>query len=391
MRNIIIFLLLTASVGSQELIPNIDQMYQKYTSYTWNCHVHTGNSDGKAGSVEEVVRRNLTTTAQIVALTDHGEHLSQQEWRDQGQMAGLRWNLFRGFELTGTTVDNATKIFQPYNTPGWGHLLIYRSNTFTATKILGDGNPPSLNDTYTQALSWVEKRPETLAAFAHPSLYLVETTFDNFRSPPKKAIVKQVFGCELSAHSFPELYTGLGDISKGLRASNEACFRELLRKGWRIAPIMGGDQHGPSYGNVTTLTGLWLKQPLKTSIYEAMEARRCFATEDPRASIKFMAWQGGQTAIMGEDLGVRGDSFFVSCKVEGVAAKQITFVGVSRAGADLDFEIQSQNLESGRSFFGDDIPLNLVKYKRAVCIYAKAKLAGGKDIVSAPIWLKGAF
>lgn len=390
---LLLFFLFLNRASAQELVPNIDQVFEGFSSYTFNDHAHTNCSDGELAPLEEVVEANLSTTAQILALTDHSEQLSRADWQIQGNLSRQRWNLLRGFELTGTEIDNFTKLFQPYNTPGWGHVLVYRTNVTTASRISDDGEPPSLSESYDEALAWLENHPQALAVFAHPSLYRTETSFGGFKKPPSDRLIRQFFGCELSAHGFPESYVGLGDVRDGLRSSNEACLRELLRKGWRVAPTMGGDQHRPPYGNVTTLTGLWLKEPISSSlsVYEAMEARRCFATEDPRARIKFIAFQGDKVVMMGQGLSPATGPVMVKCKVEGVAVIRITLVGISQIGLDFDFETVSQDLENERQFFGDDISLNLLRNARIVCIYAKAELANGKHIVSAPIWLQGAF
>ena len=213
-------------------IPDPVTSYRRFQLAYINTHCHTSFSDaeGPGNSPQEIIDANKNHLDGII-LTDHDGHLNYYEWTEEGSLVLRNRLCLRGLEITGTDELPLTSTKNPAYQHGWGHIIVVNTPSFAGRMIFGNGNPPTIIKTYSDFLSWLAQNPEGMGIFAHPDLYMVEESFNGFAAPPNAIAVKQMAGCELSSHSLG--YSGLGN-GKELRSSNEACFRQLLRRGWRI-------------------------------------------------------------------------------------------------------------------------------------------------------------
>lgn len=377
---------------SQTIVPDPAASYQQYQLRYINTHTHTKCSDAiqPGNAVEEIIRANYKHFDGLF-LTDHGEHLNEQEWRSQQAAARIytRANkvCLRAHEVTGTNELTTFSSKDPAYQHGWGHIVVVNTDTYTGRRSIGNGRPPIIVSTYTEFLNWLESTPNGMGIFAHPSLYMTEESFNGFIVPPNNRAIEQLVGCELSSHGLE--YAGLGNGTE-LRSSNEACFRELLRKGWHIGAYMSGDEHVPPYGTTNTVTGMYLIETTEHGVLEAMGARRTFATEEPGASITLIAQSGSSTSIMGETLGCTdGDNVFhVRCKTTIGTVERLSLVFVSTKGSFYDHDIHSQQFNRSDEHWGMLVSKADLLDKAIVCVYAKAKLRNGHNLLSSPIWLQ---
>lgn len=380
-----LFVAAIVGISSEPLrVPNPHQYYQHLQVIYLNTHVHTDHSDatGPGSSLTSVIAKNCQQFDGLF-LTDHGEHLTQQEWHEQATATYAGKLIVPGIEVTGTGAK-ATNNKNPAHQPGWGHVIAIGTTTFTGTRSWGNGSPPTICKTFAEFKAWLALQASGMAVFAHPSLYMVEQSFDGFAAPANEREVEQFVGCELCSHSVR--YTGLGDGTT-LRSSNEACYRQLLRQGWRIGAYMGGDEHTPPYGDSTTVTGFYLRERTIGGVVEAMGSRRTFATEEPRAAIQLVA-TGETTAIMGEDLTVADECVIhARCTTQSSTVERITLVAISRRGAFYDVIQKSQQLHRQDEHWGIIISREDLESRSICAAYTKAHLANGRDVVSSPIWI----
>ncbi len=375
--------------------PNPDTAFADCTAIYLNTHTHTSLSDatGPGSEPGDVVAANQKTLDGLV-LTDHGEHLTEEEWAGERLLATRSTQggklCLRGFEVTGT--DDLTQFTakNPAYQHGWGHLIVLNTDTFCGRKRFGNGNPPTFVRTYWEFLDWLGAQAGGMAVFAHPSLYMEEESFGGFAAPRNQRDIDHIVGCELYSHGLDLGDKGLGN-GRELRSSNEACFRELLRKGWRVSPYNGGDRHLLPFGGVPTVTGCYVTNRSPSAVIEAMAARRTFATEQPGASIRFVASHGDRSVRMGETLAVSTANtaddvcFHAACVWPQGTVRTISLVFVGKSTV-ADFEQTSHRLQGASEHWGMLVSYKDWQARPVVCVYAKALLGNGKHAVSAPIW-----
>ena len=381
---------LPTAAYSQLLVPDLTQLYSGYQVRFVNTHSHSTDSDAVSGSPGKIIRANLKRFDGVV-LTDHGEQISRLEWEKQGSAARHYCSndkvALRGFEWTDPIArldiaGNWTP--NPAYVNSLGHVVVLRTAEYCGVKSLKGGQPEETGKDFGELLRWIAKHPAAMGIFAHPSLYPVETTFNGFAAPPRNlpTIVKQFVGCELHR---------IGD-GKEMRSSDEACFRQLLRVGWKPAPVIGGDEHRPPYGITVGMTGLYVHEWSPRGFYDALWNRRCFATEDQGSSIHFAAWSDDhQPVIMGRSTPA-GRELTVYAEVSTkLRLERISLVLVSSLGSDEDVIIRSQRL-AGSQRFGDIVSGDLCRSRKIVCAYARGEMVSQtrslpRQIIGAPIWL----
>lgn len=388
---------LAASIGSRLVdgiawsqlgIPDPTVSFRRFQLIYGNTHSHTSFSDaeGPGNSPQKIINANQGHLDGII-LTDHAEHLNNNEWIEEGRIAQNNKLCLRGFEITGTDELALTSTKNPAYQHGWGHIIVVNTPSFAGRMIFGDGNPPKITKTFNDFLAWLASNPEGMGIFAHPDLYMIEESFNGFAAPPNITTIDRMVGCELSSHGLK--YSGL-DNGKELRSSNEACYRQLLRRGWRVGAYMGGDEHLPPYGKAKTVTGFYLTELSSAGMLEAMRTRRTFATEDPTASISIVGQSQSDTVIMGETLDISNaeNIFHVRCKSAKSNVGNISLVFVSTKDAFYDSEITSQLLTNRDEHWGTITPADHINKYNFCCVYGKAKLKNGKQLISSPIWLR---
>lgn len=366
-------------------VPDPASYYQPFQLVRLNTHTHTHHSDatGPGSTLTAVIDANCRRFDGLI-LTDHGEHLTPAEWRTQSAISASPGKLvLRGFEATGTGEVRGTNLNPAYQ-HGWGHVIVTNTADFTGTRTAGNGMPPVLCATFTDFKAWLSRQPGSMGIFAHPSLYMAEESFDGFAAPTNEQEADQFVGCELGSHSVR--YTGLGN-GLDLRSSNEACYRQLLRRGWRVSPYMGGDEHTPPYGTATTITGLFVDERTTNGVLEAMRNRRTFATEEPGAQIQLIA-ATDVTVLMGGELNITHEcTIHARCVTHSSTVQSITLVFVSKRGAFYDVIQQSQPLKLRDEHWGTIVSRYDISDREMCAVYTKARLKNGRELVSAPIWL----
>jgi len=65
-------------------------------------------------------------------------------------------------------------------------------------------------------------------------------------------------------------------------------YQDALARGYRMGVVAASDDHRGRVGTVG-LTGVWAEEQTREAIYDAMKARRCYGTTNPRIILRFAA------------------------------------------------------------------------------------------------------
>lgn len=223
-----------------------------YNLYYGNLHSHTSYSDGQSVPRHAYAYARDTARIDILAITDHGELLTLNEWADikrQADFASIP-NQFLG--LAGFEWTN----------PILGHLNIFNTDDYTHTLI---------NPTMALIYAWMANRTNAIGQFNHPAI-------ENYNS---------------------FAYSRIGDLSMTFfemqNINHAQCYRVALDSGWQVGIVATQDNHSANWGMGNRLTGIWADSLTKSSIISAFLNMRTFGTLDRNFQLWFKAngsWMG---------------------------------------------------------------------------------------------------
>ena len=295
--------------GKVTVAVTVKRADKKETSKTWSftigeatfqryfgqLHSHTQYSDG-AGSLDSALAyvKALPDNANVdfVAFTDHSNYFdksgaanpegalydmtkateySQQTWKsykdavaafnadNAGSMVAIA-----GFEMTWSGGPGHINTF---NTPG----IVSRNNTTLNNKTKDAGL-----QAYYKLLSQTEG-VDSISQFNHPG-----TTFGNF-------IDFGYWDAVVDTRMYMvEVGNGEGQIGAGGYYPSYEQYIMALDKGWHVAPTNNQDNHKGKWGNANDARDVILTDDFSESgIYEALRARRMYATEDKNLDLDY--------------------------------------------------------------------------------------------------------
>jgi hypothetical protein len=233
-----------------------------------DLHNHSLLSDG-AGAPEDAFESMRAAGLDVAALTDHATlapgvrppsgygapaGLTSDRWTRAGSAADDAddpgsFSALRGFEWTE---------------PRLGHMNIWYSTDFREV--------PSL-DHVAPLYDWLrEHEPAALACFNHPGRE--PGRFERFRFDP--ALRERFVGLEMFNRQDDYLFEGYSD---DVPAPLVAC----LAAGWRPGLLGVSDEHTGRWGRGagSGRSGLWVSELSRQGVYDALRARRVFATRVP--------------------------------------------------------------------------------------------------------------
>jgi hypothetical protein len=124
---------------------------------------------------------------------------------------------------------------------------------------------------------------------------------------------------------------------------------EALDGGFKLGFIGASDNHLRNPGLGGAITGVWAKSNSRKDIFEALKARRCFATSGIRADLRFSICG----KIMGEDATTKNPQI----KVYASADKPVDKIEIVRDGkivftsSSNSFEWEDESCENGRHYY----------------------------------------
>lgn len=296
--------------GKVTVTVTVKRADKKETSKTWSftigeatfqryfgqLHSHTQYSDG-AGSLESALDyvKNLPEIANVdfVAFTDHSNYFDSKN--NPNVEAALydtslvkdsdpshSWATYKN-TVAAFNAANAGKMvaiagFEMTWSGGPGHI-----NTFNTPGIVSRNNTTLNNKTkdaglqaYYKLLSQTEG-VNSISQFNHPG-----TTFGNF-------IDFGYWDAVVDTRMYMvEVGNGEGQIGAGGYYPSYEQYIMALDKGWHVAPTNNQDNHKGRWGNANDARDVILTDDFtEDGIYEALRARRMYATEDKNLELDY--------------------------------------------------------------------------------------------------------
>ena len=296
--------------GKVTVTVTVKRADEKETSKTWSftigeatfqryfgqLHSHTQYSDG-AGSLESALAyvKALPDNANVdfVAFTDHSNYFDSKN--NPNVEAALydtslvkdsdpshSWATYKN-TVAAFNAANAGKMvaiagFEMTWSGGPGHI-----NTFNTPGIVSRNNTTLNNKTkdaglqaYYKLLSQTEG-VDSISQFNHPG-----TTFGNF-------IDFGYWDAVVDTRMYMvEVGNGEGQIGAGGYYPSYEQYIMALDKGWHVAPTNNQDNHKGKWGNANDARDVILTDDFSESgIYEALRARRMYATEDKNLELDY--------------------------------------------------------------------------------------------------------
>ena len=295
--------------GKVTVTVTVKRADKKETSKTWSftigeatfqryfgqLHSHTQYSDG-AGSLESALAyiKALPDSANVdfVAFTDHSNYFDKSgaanpegALYDMSLASAASQNLWNEYKsaVAAFNKENAGSMvaiagFEMTWSGGPGHI-----NTFNTPGIVSRNNTTLNNKTkdaglqaYYKLLSQTEG-VDSISQFNHPG-----TTFGNF-------IDFGYWDAVVDTRMYMvEVGNGEGQIGAGGYYPSYEQYIMALDKGWHVAPTNNQDNHKGRWGNANDARDVILTDDFtEDGIYEALRARRMYATEDKNLELDY--------------------------------------------------------------------------------------------------------
>jgi len=310
-------------------------------AYWGHFHAHTTASDG-AGPAYYALAMARAAGLHFYAITDHDWRIDPAEWT-------------AAFSQTqAATVPGA---FVALRGVEWSHDTAGHINVFSTGTLLSHANPllADLSGLY----AWLAVNPAAVAQFNHPDPSY-GGTFNDFAPYPAAvpALALQEIGNNAQGYKF-----------------YEPSFLQSNFAGWRVAPVINGDNHAADWGSdMPARTGIIAPALTEADLLAALRARRVFATEDSNLALALQAngnWQGselpggGQLALMISAIDPDAEPITLHLYDRNLRLETMSF-----SGANVEWKI---NIEALPGHF----------------YWVKAVQADGDRAYTAPIWLNG--
>ena len=268
----------------------------KYQLYFGQLHSHTQYSDG-AGSLDSALQyiKNISEqdNVQFVAFTDHSNYFdSKNNPNVEGALydtslvkdsdANHSWKTYKDTVAQFNEANAGSMValggFEMTWSGGPGHI-----NTFNTPGIVSRNNSTLNNKTsdagmkaYYALLSQKEGI-DTISQFNHPG-----TTFGTFSD---FAYWDAVIDTRMY---LVEVGNGEGQIGAGGYYPSYEQYIVALDKGWHVAPTNNQDNHKGKWGNANAARDVILTDDFsEQGLYNAIRARRVYATEDKNLEINY--------------------------------------------------------------------------------------------------------
>jgi Predicted metal-dependent phosphoesterases (PHP family) len=321
-----------------------------FNVYYGHLHNHTSVSDGTGTPDQAYYYAKNTAKLDFFSLADHSSAIDATEWTAIKSAADYYnqdnvFTAFRGFEWTENVL---------------GHVAVINSDNFITTA--------SPYNTFAGLCSWLNSN-ECVAFFNHPGRNnSTGQEFAHFTTTPTDKIV----GMELwnKTDRFPVYYYTDGYYSGD---GNKSWYDEALLRGWKIGAEGSEDNHSGTWGTATTSRlAVLATANNRTTIYEALKARRFFTTYDSNLALSFK--------INGYEMGstISATTSTVEIKASDANSESFTSVELLKNGAVL----KSWTPNTTNVSLSETMTFSTGEY-----YYIRVKQADGDEAISSPIWI----
>ncbi|MCK9461792.1 MAG: CehA/McbA family metallohydrolase [Proteobacteria bacterium] len=331
-----------------------------------DIHQHTAASDGTGTAAEAFHRARWRYGDDLCAIADHESFLGKRtppgEWAEHCRIADELYApgefvTLQAFEWTGAMH------------PGPGHKVVYVSSR---------GGPVlSRDDERTRTSSGLLAECRRVGALAFPH-HVGWTGADADAHDPEVQSCWEIVSCH-GAYERP----GVGPI--GTRGDDKLgqFAAEMLDRGLRFGFVGGSDGHGLNWhhgicrmadSHRAGLTGVLAAAATRDAVFEALGARRCYATSGAKIGV----WFEVNGLPMGEEIPVNES---VSFRLSVAATAEIESLAlVTNGGREI-------RLEAGSTAVDAHGTLPAPPEGRWAYYYARVVQVDGHVAWSSPIWL----
>lgn len=332
-------------------------------AYHGDIHNHTSYSDG-SGTPNQAFTQARAAGLDFLAISDHSYAIDDTEWADTLAQANAHtvdgaFVAIRGFEYTQgaeghINVYNSVRHATRSNVPGCT-MCDFTPNLEAGVTV--QGFYPWLANPDLEAVD----DAGILMQFNHPG-------WMNFN--------------DWTYHPEVEHLAQLEEVGNGTGTSYFFSFDEWIRSldyGWKVGATNNSDTHRPNWGEATPhRTGIVAPELTKRALFDAMRARRTFASEDSNYEIFVKAngyWMGSELPNTGE---IAFEISFNDPDGERTALLELytnhgkveTYLQPNLADGTWNFTLE--DLEPGVHYF-----------------FVKATQEDGDRIVTSPVWTMG--
>ncbi len=304
---------------------------ERYTLLSGNLHEHTLFSrcwvDGSDGWLQDDYRYGHDEEGyDFVGLTDHGYDMGPAEWREVVRAADFYddapgFIAVPGYEWT---------MSGPTRPVGSGHRNVFFTSSEDALRFtFDDGQVPDRNDPSSVRIDqiWALLREKGISDAItiphHPADKDHPVDWD-YHDPDYQQVV-ELFQGRQSAE-----YKGCPRQTPNLTELDGCFVQDALARGYRMGFIASGDHNSMGVG----LACVWVKEPTRAGVMEALRARRCFGTTGSRWFVDFRS----DGHFMGEEYETDAPPHLTGKLVSGKPLKQVTLFRQGQTILDLDAE-----------------------------------------------------
>lgn len=367
------------------------QLSDQFNIFFGNLHSHTSYSDGvKTPDFAYDFARNQGGL-DFIAITEHNHRKAdgKGERKDHLLIAtdpSLYRDLIRAARDKNDRGKFVTLWGQEFSAISKGnHLNVFGAGIVIDDTVVKSGDYKKLYE------EWIPSRNDVqIIQFNHPwdgknkalqyGLSQYGGSHRKLREAAEEAGVRLI---EVINGPGTKNQTGLQATVKG-----ESHYKSLLTRGYRLAPTANQDNHWITWGTLTgARTGVLAAQLNRTSILNALDARRTYASTDANLHV----WFSVNGAIMGEEIDANSRDLNIRYEIADTSEPNATYkvqvVSGSFAASDSAKSKQIEsNIEEGEYELVFRVSANRAFiYLR---ITQSASTPSRKDkVITAPVWV----
>jgi hypothetical protein len=349
---------------------------QRYYLVFGNLHRHAESSlcgiDHNGHAEFHMRHAPHVNRSAFLALTDHGEHLNDADWREQCLLADFyTWPgtrvAFPGIEWTSEA---------PWQPLARGHknVIFSRSDLPFVDCWMPHADEPE------HLWAWLRQHDPLAVTIPHHTMRGKTPTFwehvDEEFQPVVEIFQDHRGSAEwLGAPAATDLTTRV----QGLTVDPRGSTRRALDKGLKIGFVASGDHGG------IALAGVYVREVTREGILEALRARRCFATTGDRLLLDFRidgTFQGGEITFFDRPKGPENARPPIGIAVHAEVLRPVQRIVLIRDGEEIEVLRPDPDARTIDHTWEIESPFIGTSY-----YYVRIESADGELAWSSPIWV----
>lgn len=352
---------------------------QTYTHYYGNIHAHTAYSDGN----KDKATSNCDNPACSFELAKNAQNydfmgISEHNHHEAGMSDKTNW--YKGLQ---TAIDATTSDFVALYGLEWGtisnggHVIIYGYDSIIGWD-QGLFDVFNAKTNYNDLFKLVSDKTTAFAYLAHPERSDYNDLFKNeYDSINDNAIVG------IAHKTGPALGINAKKVDYSAKPSKKfnARFKDLLKKGYHVAPGIDHDTHYSNFGKATERRLVVLAKELtQEALMDAFRSRRFYASEDFNFKVDFTIGEAFMGEIFNADTVPE-----ITINLSDEDNEGIVFVKLYYGEAGSNENPKFTKLASS-SITSISLPLEHFEPNKEYYYYLDIKQEDKDRIITAPIW-----